>query len=141
MKDKPRLGLQELVNWTITKLPMDDKLTKQASTFNWQPIVSNISTVSPSFYRSIFTINMSQPLHSFLCTDSWGHGFIMINSFNLGRFSEKGPQRTMYVPAHILKQGLNEVLVFESDRQQTSFDIRERNMTFMDHQLWTNYIS
>jgi hypothetical protein len=44
----------------------------------------------------------------------------------------------MYVLAHILKEGINEILVFESDRQQTLFDIKERNITFMDHCLWSN---
>ncbi|CAF0936848.1 unnamed protein product [Rotaria sp. Silwood1] len=138
MKDKPWLGLKQLGNWTITKLPMDDQLSQQSTTFNWQTIPPGTSIISPSFYRSTFTIDMSKPLHSFLCTDNWGYGFIIINGFNLGRYSEKGPQRTMYVPAHILKQGINEILVFESDRRQPSFSMRERNMTFMDHQLWTN---
>jgi beta-galactosidase len=46
----------------------------------------------------------------------------MINEFNIGRYSEKGPQRTMYVPASILKQGINEILVFESDRQPMVFN-------------------
>ncbi len=138
MKDKPRLGLRELSNWTITKLPMDEKLTNQSMTFNWKPMSSNTSILSSSFYRSTFSINISQPLHSFLCTDNWGHGFIMINDFNIGRYSEKGPQRTMYVPSHILKEGINEILVFESDRKQTSFNMNERNMTFMDHRLWNN---
>ncbi len=91
--------------------------------------------VSSLFYRSTFSVNVTQPLHSYLCTDNWGHGFITINGFNIGRFTEKGPQRTLYVPAHILKQGINEILVFESDRQQT---LKERNMTFIDHHLWTN---
>jgi beta-galactosidase len=141
MKGKPRLGLKELGNWTMTKLPMDEKLANQSTTFNWRSIPLNISVISSTFYRSTFTINITQPLHSFLCTDNWGHGFIVINGFNIGRYSEKGPQRTMYVPAHILKQGANEILVFESDRQRTTFNIKERNMTFIDHQLWTNYIN
>lgn len=138
MKDKPLLGIRQLSNWTITQLPMDDQLNQQSTLFNWQLIPPGISLVLPSFYRSTFTVNMSQPLHSFLCTDYWGYGFIMINGFNIGRFSEKGPQRTMYVPAHILKQGINEILVFESDRRQQSFSEEERKMAFMDHQLWSN---
>ena len=139
MKEKPRLDVQELGNWTITQLPMDDLLFNQSITFNWKPILSNTSFVSSSFYRSTFSINITVPLHSFLCTNNWGHGFIVINGFNIGRYSEKGPQRTMYVPSHILKQGINEVLVFESDRQETVFDDNGRNMTFMDHRLWTDY--
>jgi hypothetical protein len=59
----------------------------------------------------------------------------MINGFNIDRYSGKGPQRTMYAPVHILKEGINEILVFESDRQQTLFDIKERNMILMDHRL------
>ena len=137
IKDKPYFGLRELGNWTITKLPMDAQLTNQSTTFHWKPMLSN-TTITSSFYRATFTINMTQPSHSFLCTDNWGHGFIVINGFNIGRFSEKGPQRTMYVPSHILKQGINEVLVFESDRQQASFDMNHRNMTFIDHRLWSN---
>ncbi|CAF0837620.1 unnamed protein product [Adineta steineri] len=138
MKDKPRFGLKELSNWTITKLPMDDKLVNQSMTFNWKPVTFNMSVISSLFYRSTFKINITKPLHSFLCTDNWGHGFITINGFNIGRFSEKGPQRTMYVPAHILKQGSNEILVFESDRRQTLINMKERNMTFVDHHLWTD---
>jgi len=138
MKDKPLFGFKELSNWTITKLPMDDNLVNQSTTFNWRSISSNTSIASSSFYRSTFIINSTQPLHSFLCTDNWGHGFITINGFNIGRYSEKGPQRTLYVPAQILKQGVNEILVFESDRRSETFDMSERNMTFMDHQLWTN---
>ncbi len=65
----------------------------------------------------------------------------MIIGFNIGRYSEKRPQRIMYVPASILKQDINEILVFESDRKQTSLNMRERNMTFIDHRLWTNQIN
>jgi hypothetical protein len=45
-KNKPRLGLKELGNWTITKLSMDNKLTNQSTTFYWRSILSNISIVS-----------------------------------------------------------------------------------------------
>ncbi|CAF0825769.1 unnamed protein product [Adineta ricciae] len=137
LKGRPRLNFRELTNWTITKLPMDEKLTNQSHTFHWKLVSSNISIVSPTFYRSTFYINMSQPLHSFLCTNNWGHGFIVINHFNIGRYSEKGPQRTLYVPAHILKQGLNEILVFESDRKDMLMNINEKNMTFIDYPMWS----
>ena len=43
-------------------------------------------------------------------------GFVKINGFNVGRyFNDAGPQRTLFVPATKLKNGKNEVLVFESD--------------------------
>ena len=37
----------------------------------------------------------------------------MINGFNLGRYWNIGPQKTLYVPAPLLKKGANEVIVFE----------------------------
>ena len=39
----------------------------------------------------------------------------MINGFNIGRYWEVGPQKTLYVPASLLKNGENEIVVFESD--------------------------
>ena len=45
----------------------------------------------------------------------WGHGFAAVNGVNLGRFSCRGPQRALYVPAAALRAGPNEVLVFETD--------------------------
>jgi beta-galactosidase len=90
---------------------MEEKLINQSTRFYWRPISLNSSIVLPPlFYRSTFNINISQPLHSFICTDNWGHGFIMINGFNIGRYSEKGPQRTMHVPASILKKGINRLI-------------------------------
>jgi beta-galactosidase len=39
---------------------------------------------------------------------------VWINGFNLGRYWEaKGPQRTLYVPAPLLKTGRNELVVLE----------------------------
>ena len=44
-------------------------------------------------------------------------GFVVINGFNIGRyFNPAGPQKTLYVPAPILKEGRNEIIVFESDK-------------------------
>ena len=38
-----------------------------------------------------------------------------INGFNIGRYWEIGPQKTLYVPKSILQKGENEFIVFESD--------------------------
>ena len=42
-------------------------------------------------------------------------GFVVINGFNIGRYWEIGPQKTLYVPRSILNEGENEIVVFESD--------------------------
>ncbi len=67
-----------------------------------------------AFYKFSFGIE-EKPRDSFLRLDNFRKGFAVINGFNLGRYWEIGPQRTLYVPASVLKQGANELIVFESD--------------------------
>ncbi|MBQ1244592.1 MAG: hypothetical protein IIX94_02475 [Clostridia bacterium] len=38
-----------------------------------------------------------------------------INGINLGRYWEIGPQKSLYVPASVLKKGENEIVLFETD--------------------------
>ena len=41
---------------------------------------------------------------------------MVVNGINIGRYyNPAGPQKTLYVPAPFLKQGENEIIVFESD--------------------------
>jgi beta-galactosidase len=43
-------------------------------------------------------------------------GFVVVNGFNIGRYyNPAGPQQTLYVPAPLLREGDNEIVVFESD--------------------------
>lgn len=39
----------------------------------------------------------------------WSKGVVIVNGFNLGRYWHVGPQRTLYLPAPLLKKGRNEV--------------------------------
>ena len=54
-------------------------------------------------------------------------GFVTVNGFNLGRYWEIGPTKTLYVPAPILKEGRNEIIVFESDGATS------KTVEFFDH--------
>ena len=43
-----------------------------------------------------------------------GHrGEVWVNGFHLGRFDERGPQQTLYVPAPVLREGENTIEVFD----------------------------
>ena len=91
-------------NWNAYPMPMDnlDKL-EYGKEFN-----------EPScFMRGKFTVD--KIADSFLYLDNFKKGFVVINGFNIGRYWETGPQRSLYVPASILKEGENEIVVFESD--------------------------
>lgn len=50
---------------------------------------------------------------AFLDLPGWTRGFVWINGFNLGRYWSAGPQRSLYVPGPVLREGVNEVWVLE----------------------------
>lgn len=71
------------------------------------------NVAAPVFYKGEFEID--EACDTFLRTEYFTKGFVMLNGFNLGRYWEIGPQKTLYVPKSILKKGKNEIIVFEND--------------------------
>ncbi len=91
-------------NWNVYPLPMD----------NLDKVVYGKKFDEPSgFYKGSFIAD--KVADTFLYLDSFKKGFVVINGFNLGRYWEIGPQRSLYVPASVLKEGENEIVIFESD--------------------------
>jgi len=67
----------------------------------------------PAFYQ--FTFQADQIKDTFLDFTGWGKGVAYINGFNLGRFWEAGPQKRLYVPGALLKEGENRIILFETE--------------------------
>lgn len=67
----------------------------------------------PGFYR--FTLTVNELADTFLAFDGWGKGCVFVNGFHIGRFWEIGPQKRLYIPAPLLKNGQNEIIIFETD--------------------------
>ena len=74
--------------------------------------------VGPNFFKAELEIE-GKPCDTFLKLDGFTKGFVTINGFNLGRYWKIGPQKTLYVPAPMLKEGKNEIIVFENDETAT----------------------
>ncbi|MCR5157473.1 MAG: beta-galactosidase [Butyrivibrio sp.] len=91
--------------WDIYTLPLDnvDKVD-----FN-KEYKENV----PAFYR--FEFDADEEGDTFLDFRGWGKGVAFINGFNLGRFWEIGPQKRLYIPAPLLKEGKNEIIIFETE--------------------------
>ena len=92
-------------NWDVYPLPMDnlEKLTFE----------KEIPAEASVFYRG--TMEIEDVKDTFLKLEHFTKGFVTVNGFNIGRYWEVGPQKTLYVPASVLKKGVNEIVVFESD--------------------------
>ena len=92
-------------NWNVYPLPMDNLGKLEFS--------AGIPAEKSVFYKGYFSIDEAKD--TFLKTDNFTKGFVMINGFNIGRYWEIGPQKTLYIPASLLKKGENEIVIFESD--------------------------
>ena len=68
---------------------------------------------TPAFYR--FSFNVEETGDTFLDFGGWGKGCAFVNGFNIGRFWEIGPQKRLYIPGPLLKQGENEIIMFETE--------------------------
>ncbi|MFC5780280.1 MULTISPECIES: hypothetical protein [Streptomyces] len=68
----------------------------------------------PAFHRA--TLEVPEPADSFLALPGWTKGQVWLNSFALGRYWERGPQRTLYAPAPVWRVGLNELVILELHR-------------------------
>jgi beta-galactosidase len=101
-----RMNNQFQYDWTIHPLPLNDLGELTYVRGSLEP------SALPTFYRAALDI-ADEPADTFLKTEGWTKGNVWINGFHLGRYWERGPQQTLYVPAPILKQGANEVIVFE----------------------------
>ncbi len=91
--------------WDAYTLPMD---TLDKVVYNGEPIEEK-----SVFYKGSFEIE--EACDTFLKLDNFTKGFVTVNGYNIGRYWEIGPQRTLYIPASLLKEGKNEITVFESD--------------------------
>ena len=66
---------------------------------------------TPTFYRAHFTLATTGD--TFLDVHSLTKGALWINGHAIGRFWNIGPQQTLFVPGPWLRQGENEVIVFD----------------------------
>lgn len=108
--DGVRIANRFHFGWEMYPLPMED-----LAGFDWEANDAPITDGQPTFLRGTFNVD-GAPADTFLRLNGFQKGFCMVNGFNLGRYwNTAGPQKTLYVPAPMLREGENEIIVFESD--------------------------
>ncbi|MFF3248136.1 beta galactosidase jelly roll domain-containing protein, partial [Streptomyces sp. NPDC002870] len=94
----------ELTGWTSRPLPL--------TSLDGLPFAPTTATpTGPALYRGTF--ELAETADTFLHLDGWTKGNAWINGFALGRYWSRGPQRSLYVPAPVLRSGTNEIIVLE----------------------------
>lgn len=102
-----KVGDRKLTKWEIYSLPM-----KSSSDIDhWTKSVGASGAPGPAFHRGTFSLD--RVADTYLDTSALTKGFVWVNGQNLGRTWDIGPQRSLFVPAPWLKEGENEVVVFD----------------------------
>lgn len=112
-----RLGMQIIFGWDIYTLPMDnlDKL-----------VFDNTgSTEKASVFRGTFKAEKDKDC--FVDTKGFTKGFIIVNGFNIGRYWKRGPQRTLYLPAPLLKEENSIIIVEQKKCKNASVKIIDKH--------------
>jgi len=103
--DRVVLNGMTLMNWEAYSLPFDNSFISGLRQG------SNVSDKPGIFFRGTFRLDKTGD--TFIDMKSFRKGIVWINGHNLGRFWEIGPQYRLYCPASWLKQGVNEIIVFD----------------------------
>ena len=82
---------------------------------------------APAMYSALLYLSLhEEPGDTFVELPGWTKGNVFVNGFNLGRYWEIGPLKTLYLPGPLLRRGNNRVDVFELHRAG-------KEVHFIDH--------
>ncbi len=95
------LGIQRLMNFDVWTLPMNNLHKLNYTGFK--------NKNEPIFLKGTFKAENKSDC--FVHLEGFNRGFVVVNGFNLGRFWNVGPQKSLYIPGAILKEE-NEIIVF-----------------------------
>ncbi|MFJ4593363.1 MULTISPECIES: beta-galactosidase [unclassified Kitasatospora] len=109
---------QRLHDWEIRPLPLTD-----LSGLAFDPATA-ATDGDPAFHR--FETDLDTPADAFLALPGWGRGLLWLNGFLLGRYTDEGPQRTLYAPAPLWRPGTNTLVLLELTRHGEALDLRDR---------------
>lgn len=101
-----------LAEWTAGAVALEDLDAVRTALDAAPPVADGVPLSGPVFASGSFRLERTSDL--FLDTSDWGKGVVWVNGFNLGRYWRRGPQRTLFVPAPVLREGRNEIIVFET---------------------------
>jgi beta-galactosidase len=92
------------MDWEVSLLPLDPDYLAGLR-FSPEP------AAHPCFHRGVF--DLAEVGDTFLDLRGYTKGMVVVNGHNLGRFWDRGPQYSLYLPGCWLREGSNEVLVLD----------------------------
>jgi beta-galactosidase len=103
--DRVTLNNMTLMTWDVHPLPLDADFMGLVR-FGRRP-----AERPGNFFRGRFELVGTGD--TYLDMSGWKKGVVWVNGHNLGRYWAIGPQKRLYCPAPFLKEGTNEIVVFD----------------------------
>lgn len=121
-----RFNYRRLVNWKNRSITL--KNIDGIKYGDYEEITDN----QPVFLRGVF--NAKAGVDTFVNTDGFSWGYVWINGFNLGRYRNIGPQKTLYVPGALLRAENNiiEILDIHPKKSPKSISLIDKHQLIMD---------
>lgn len=94
--------------WKIYQLNLGES---QLGALKWDDAALASKTAGPAFWRGGFEVK--SPADTFLDLRNWGKGVVWVNGHCLARHWNIGPTQTAFVPGVWLREGRNEVVIFD----------------------------
>ena len=85
---------------------IDEKINQADFEKKWE---SNV----PALYK--FNLSLEEVEDTYVDLRKFGKGFVLVNGTNIGRFWDRGPFSSLYIPKAFLKTGNNEIVIFETE--------------------------
>eukprot|EP00117_Sycon_ciliatum_P015468 scpid38551/ scgid2055/ Beta-galactosidase-1-like protein 2 len=108
------LNSERISDWTVFPMEFDapfiHRVLSRESAFT--AVADSKVAASPAVLRGMLTIT-EPPCDTFVRMTGFGRGLLIVNGLVLGRYWDAGPQRTLYLPAPMLREGENTFLIME----------------------------
>ncbi|HQW56046.1 MAG TPA: beta-galactosidase [Saprospiraceae bacterium] len=121
--DKVTLNGMILMDWEISSIPFDNDFISGIK----NRIDTSALQKECTFYTGTF--NLDKTADTFFDLSNYQKGYLFVNGHHLGRFWNIGPQQRLYCPADYLKEGVNELLVFDFYQQEPMPVSGKKNLT------------
>ncbi|XP_070548431.1 beta-galactosidase-1-like protein 2 isoform X2 [Ptychodera flava] len=119
------LDSEKIKSWQIFPLEFkSDYMAKLRASVNWQNIANINNYEGPVLYKGTYTPSSTDD--AFIDMQGWTKGIVFVNSFNLGRYWDIGPQKTLYAPGPLFKDQEVEIVIFEQHRGSSTVTLTDK---------------
>ena len=119
--DRVTLDGMTLMNWETYDLPMTAEWVRGMKTIFANAAGSEGNRVMRVERPGLFfrgEVVLDSVRDTYIDMSEWRKGIVWVNGHNLGRYWNAGPQQRLYCPAPWLKNGKNEIMVFDLEKTE-----------------------